>query len=353
MSDMPNDISKRDRGLQCSTTQPSSTPHDSSSRGSPLHTFDSTRYHVSPQRRDNPTASPPKLTSTYILAEEHRNPTAKELSAGFSRSEDVDLRFQLEEIFDASMFDFLQVVFLVLDAVLLLYRVSSIYAACNELNRLETGLPGPSTRGGQFAVNGAAMKSILRQRPHDVEGLSDGPGQELVRQLIFSEGQDIPMSSSEETDCHGSLDTRLTRIAEYDVSRNCSQTQSPGSNCDRPVLSGSVDGDLPRYSTLKPVMEHVALNGALPRILACICFIALVCLSARYSLAVLDVAWLRDWSVLASYVDVVELRVNQTNDYIQQHAEHLNSIIVRDCRGQARIELLNLQSLIEHFKIGN
>lgn len=384
MSDMSNDFSRRDLGLlHCSTTQqPSSSsssplPTDSSSAGAPLHTFDSTRYHVSVQRRDHPTASqPPKLTasSTYILAEEHRNPTAGGLLSAndgllSSGSEDTDLlRFQLDEIFDASMLDFLQVVFLIVDAVLLLYRVSSIYIACNELNHIEPGhaLGGsgggpPSIRTGQLTANGvAAVKGILRHsRPHDVEGLSDGPGQELIRQLIFSDGQEIPVSSSEETDCHGStVDTRLTRITEYDVSLNCSQSQSPGSNCapTRPVLTGSlvVGGDpTPRYPTVKPVLEHIARNGAIPRILASVFLIVLVCLCARFSLTVLDVAWLRDWSVLASYVDVVQLRVNETNAYLQQHAEHLNDVIVRDCRGQATVELVNLQSLIEHFRIGS
>ena len=352
--DMSDEVTKRNRDLPCSTTDPSSTRHHSIAPA-PLHTFDSSRYHVSLQHRDHPIASPPKLTSTYILAEEHRDPTLGVMPSGLSGTEDVDLHFQLEEIFDASMLDFLQVVFLVVDAVLLLYRVSCIYAACQELNSVDSGLrAGLPTRAGQLSANGAAMKGILRHRhPHDVEGLSDGPGRELVRQLIFSEGQDIPVSSSEETDCHGMLDTRLTRITEFDLSRSCSQAPSPGSNCNRPVLNRSVVGAPSSYPSLKPVLETLALHCALPRILASVLLVALVCLCARHSLDVLDVARLRDWNVLASYVDVVQLRVNETNAYLEQHAEHLNDVIVGDCRVQATTELLNLQSLIEHFSIGN
>jgi hypothetical protein len=139
---------------------------------------------------------------------------------------------------------------------------------------------------------------------------------------------------------------------------NTTSASSTTTTTTAPVTVADNDGE--SDNVLRTVIARMLQSGAVPKAIVAVVLTLLFYIVARSAVVVLDAGLLTAVASAslgihgdaAQIVDTVEVRVNETNRCVEDEARQLNELAAIVYGGQMRVELLNLQALVEFFNAG-
>lgn len=286
---------------------------------------------------------------TFVLPKLEVSNTDEEYTLSLDEKEDKVALFSMDDITHSVNIDVLRLVFLILDGVILMYRLSHTYlSVCRLCRGFEESIsyPGFLSRG---------MYPILTNGRSGYHG----PAQQHNK----------PLTSEDRTCEHTSLtDTRSvhfadTTIPDYNsplarstprlMPRHQQGAQASGSNgaASKPLQnSGTCCSE--ECQILGPIVGKILQSSAVPKLLFGIVFLVLFYILMKLTVQVLDAMMLVDWDVFSIFLQGVDVYANQTNRYLNQQTQHLNQAAMKAYKNQMNSELLHLQSMLEFFNSG-
>ena len=231
---------------------------------------------------------------------------------------------------DVFEFGYSHVAFLLLDAILLVYRFSHMYvsgqviAKClNQQTNKRFPFPNQDDKSAQCKNkdltnynNWSAVNTELNTTTSN-----------------FANGENLYYSDCEHTSSHCTLaEEEEKELRVVDVNSSTGGTRSATCASIEVIIS-----QLLRSSTISKVVV----------IPVCTIFLYLL---VNSMLSVLDVDTLTD--IFGTRVDTISLRINQTNSFLKSEADYLNEVTLDFYKNQMFLEMLDLQGFIAYFTAG-
>jgi hypothetical protein len=271
-------------------------------------------------------------------------------------------------VFDQFNLDALRILFLILDALLLLYRITNVYVGGVLVSRRfgavddyedssgaaaaadRTPLPSPSklltTTAGANQINMDQQRTCCP--PSRPIAMGCGAREHSVVEVP-------PVTSGYARDCIVSGDylQQPVRLQQQQYNPEYHIASSADGNAVRRSSTVELkDETLPERhncDTAKVVIGQMLESSSLPKAIVAVILTLMFYVVARSVVVLLDVGLLSSVDALGVYVQSVGVRVNQTNQYIDDTARHLNDLARAVYGEQMKAELINLQSLVEFF----
>jgi len=237
--------------------------------------------------------------------------------------------------------DVLRIVFLVLDALLITYRFTSMYANGITIwkhfsSTVSTNFevfPGPD---GNILSEASVARMHLRreQRPPDFNSM---PGGFLSQCNTYVEA-----------DYHHPFDTN-------DLIHGCTgprgameETQNEVSEIVLPPTPSAESN----ADTIKAIVTQILKSSALVKLII-MCVLLLGCyVIIKSSVLFLDVRVFTGFDCFGMYINAIRVQVNQSNWYLTDEARYFNGATMGYYRTQMESELASLQGLLEYFNSG-
>ncbi len=279
--------------------------------------------------------------------EEYRYLTAIEYEAS------GDYKFSMHSFLQTIDTHLLKIIFLVLDAIIVIYRCSRIYMTAGTL-----------CRGFEESINLKRLRKSRRQHHSDMK---ESELQNFRNQVRHMPPDDRGGDQTYLKDDQGLVDPSM--MVEYSAGIPLDGPLQPKANSA--MMSAIVrndigavkhtldddDSDNPKWTqkksdSCKHSIGKLLQSTLIPKLL--ISFVILLGFYIALSAAcvVLDIQTLADFGVFRVFLAGLEAQVNQTNWYLNDQAKHFNEVTMNIYESQMRSELLHLQSMLEFFNNG-
>ena len=316
-------------------------------------------------------------------------------------------------LFQSVDFEVLRVIFLGLDALLLLHRITNVYVGVRllsrrfggreyiidgeEYDRLQPAM-SDSNHHRHCGADGTETGSLRRQHRGDVTDSAERSG--LHSTVVkYADGTTGTLNATsnylhQDETCNSSTISRSMIDGETGLTNDCSayhQFDKPPlpHQLPPPAFSGSfgsrfivardtTGGDyydvntptastttggaadaFESYDVIKSVVARMLQSGAVPKAIVAVVLTLVFYIIARSAIVVLDGGLLTAASSASlgvrgrqRVVDAIEVRVNESNRCIEDEARQLNELATVIYGSQLRVELVNLRALVEYFNVG-
>lgn len=232
----------------------------------------------------------------------------------------------------------LRIVFLVLDAVLLLYRFTAMYSNGLTLWRHLTG-----------SSNGSVLSNISRSMSIErtLTPLNAALDRRHPEFTVAEFGSQLCETSS---DSHRRIDY-LATVGQHRP--NCVKRRT---EVARVGSSDVVFAHLPSTQSsgesTRVIIIRILQSGTLMRFLFAGVVLLVSCVIVKATVLFLSTEVFVSVDCLDMYVNAIRVEMNQSNWYISDEAKHLNQLAVDYYRNHVQSELTNLKGLLEYFNAG-
>lgn len=309
--------------------------------------LDSSHYFATPLP-GNP-ARGPTFKSDHVYEEYKYLPSDK-------RPIDEPALFSIEEFAQNLTLDFLRVVFVVLDALLLIYRCSRTFVTARTLCQGFEETKDITGCSDQYSREVKGLQARLRQDNQGVHTTTmDGALASAPTDYHHPSEYLTPVDSQH----HSMLPPPPPQLLNH--------TQN-GSKQDHHHLRSNATGnpsstDLQnghkkwvkqnsRWDQYKRFALRVAQCSIVPKLAVGAVVFLLGVLLVQCVQVLLSVEVMAEVDGFRAFLSSLEVQVNQTNWYMAQQAQHLNDITMEIYKSQMRSELSHLQSMLEYFNAG-
>ena len=328
--------------IPSSSDSPSGSLAYNVSSRTPLHHLDSARYFAGVDVATPPTPAytTPKTTrgrgqgsSKGILRGSHEAEEYKFVPSGtYGASSQNNLT--MEELVSSINTDVLRIIFLVLDAILLLYRFSHTYINATML-----------CRGFEESISGESLiparKTALQNGGRSIHRNHENPGHKHEKEVTFADTPLPDYSSAPLDPRHNSRGHHQGDSAAG--GHNGFHGKSQGGQ----VASSGVSAFMCR-ETISKILQ----SNTVPKIIIAGAVLVLFYIVVATVCTVVDIDVILAVDGFNMFLQGLDVQVNQTNWYLLDQAEHFNQVTMSIYQGQMRSELLNLQSMLDYFTRG-
>ena len=302
------------------------------------HHLDTTRF-LAPHLPGRSVRGP--TFRTRSVDEEYRFLTPAELHHA------SEFSFSFDPLIESINLQAVNIVFMVLDILLIAYRCSRTYLTAKKL-----------CHGFDDATN---VRTEL-----EYEKDADTKASEL--QNLRNQLRHEDPSSGGGRGCYGDDHELGPHVANYTVTpahqQACRGILQPTSNNCTPNISNH--GMMKKNKTVltqtyKPpswwetVLRFfcsILKSTIVPKLLLCVVIVVFFYFVITIVTALFSIDVIVDMDGFKSFVMGLEVQVNQTNWYLSQQADHFNNITMNIYQRQMKSELLNLETMLEFFNQG-
>lgn len=243
------------------------------------------------------------------------------------------------QLFNEINADILRIVFLILDALLLTYRFTSMYA-----NGITIWKHFSDTISSNFEVFHGPDGSILTEtsvtRPH--------LGRERKPPDFNMQGGFLSQCNTYvEGDYHHPLDTN-------DLIHGCTErgvVEEPQTETSEIVLPPPLSVES-NADTVKAIVTQILKSSALLKLIIMGILLLGCYVIIKSSALFLDVSVFTSFDCFGMYINAIRVQVNQSNWYLTDEARYFNGATMGYYRNQMESELASLQGLLEYFNSG-
>ena len=239
-----------------------------------------------------------------------------------------EFTFSFTEFLNHSDFQLLNVLFLVLDILLIVYRCSRTYTTASTL-----------CQGFKDTT------SIRAELQYDKDSNAKVSELQNLRNHIKHNG---PTAAHEyydhEVNPHRASPRGILQPNNAPLSNDMSQQRLP-------IHTENIK----KRSCLDKMIAHIGeivMSNVVPKLLICAVIITFFYFMVTVALATFSVDVLIDVDGFRSFLMGLGVQANQTNWYLTQQATHFNDITMEIYQRQMQSELLNLESMLEFFNQG-
>ena len=299
-----------------------------------MHQLDEDRF-FSPKILEELDIDMPKLQSTHY-AEQHRY-TLKS-----HNSDEVEL-FNMKEFLHGINTDILRIIFLILDAVLLLYRFSHTYINTSRLCKgFEESVTFPADSLHKGMTNGKSSYKMSNQRrhtPQDQRTSGEHTSLRAEREVHFADnalpGYSVPGKHQ------GSPMSGAAAAGSGDATSSQHNWSSTSELLDNLYLV-----------IFKHTLAKIILSNCVPKMLISAALVVLIHVVIQTACHVFNIHLLLDVGAFGVFMHGLDVQANQTNAYLIDQARHLNEVAMKTYENQMKSELLNLHSMLQFFNSG-
>lgn len=234
----------------------------------------------------------------------------------------------------------LRTVFLVLDAVLLLYRFTAMYSNGLTLWRRLTG----SSNGSARSNIGRSMSTERTLTPSNAV-----PDRRHPEFTAAEFGSPLCETSS---DFHHRRTDRLTAVGQH--RQNCVKRRT---EVARVGSSDVVFAHLPSSTqsngeSVKVIVIRILQSGTLIKFLFAGVVLLVSYVVLKSTVLFLNTEVFIGIDCFNMYINAIAVQMNESNWYVSDEAKHLNQLAVDYHRNHVQSELTNLKGLLEYFNSG-
>ena len=224
----------------------------------------------------------------------------------------------------------LSMIFLILDAILLLYRFSHTFINASAIIK---GFDVEASREEWEAVEYYTKTAeTLPRTGHKYKHTSDHSHVPLGDQNYDASYQLQGKLSN--TNYNGNmLGSQKT---------HCDRHYSTSGRAHRPDLCGALVNNV----------KKVILSNTLPQVLVGCCVLVLVYVLTLVIVQVADMKFILETNLLGMYTSGMHVQINQTNWYLREQAAYFNQVSMSIYQSQMTSELKYLQSMLQYFDNG-
>lgn len=235
--------------------------------------------------------------------------------------------------------DILRIVFLILDALLLTYRFTSMYA-----NGITIWKHFSDTISSNFEVFHGPDGSVLTETSVARTRLSRErkPPDFSIPESFLS-----PCNTYVEGDYHHPLDTN-------DLIHGCTERgamEEPQTEAGEIVLPPTLSFES-NADTIKAVVTQILKSSALLKLIVMGILLLGCYVIIKSTVLFLDVRVFTSFDCFGMYINAIRVQVNLSNWYLTDEARYFNGATMGYYRNQMESELASLQGLLEYFNSG-
>jgi len=266
-----------------------------------------------------------KVTSNIYLKENHET-SSRNMSA-----------FSAQLFMQNEFIDILRVIFLVLDAILFIYRFSHMYSSATSLYY---GFDDCFSLDGSISQNDG--RSSLRSHKQNSE-TNKNSGQNHVGQTRTNDHSEYDPIPGE-------------NVVEKPQLRSSLRTHSSADDTQSNAYSSRTKPDFSsKHQTWQVFRRSAGLlirSSAIPKLLlACVAVLLVYNVLAVVSDHV-DVDFFLHNGALDEVLNRLDQHSEQTDQYLDLQADHLNAVSLTHYRAAMRTDLLNVEGLLAFFNAG-
>ena len=286
----------------------------------PSHHLDSVQF-----RATSNAPGMSKVTSNIYLKENHET-SSRNMSA-----------FSAQLFMQNEFIDILRVIFLVLDAILFIYRFSHMYSSATSLYY---GFDDCFSLDGSISQNDG--RSSLRSHKQNSE-TNKNSGQNHVGQTRTNDHSEYDPIPGE-------------NVVEKPQLRSSLRTHSSADDTQSNAYSSRTKPDFSsKHQTWQVFRRSAGLlirSSAIPKLLlACVAVLLVYNVLAVVSDHV-DVDFFLHNGALDEVLNRLDQHSEQTDQYLDLQADHLNAVSLTHYRAAMRTDLLNVEGLLAFFNAG-
>jgi len=335
-----------------------------------LDKLDAFRYIISTQHEDNPRpASSPRHSPGYVLTAEERKRPIETIRGVVETIRGNVTAFAETLILTGDIkFRVVRAVFIALDVLLLVYRVSRTYVRCCKFYRKSRHHQGDDVIRQRLTprlVNGSVhvhrkMSSFETVGRHCSTPVTfDSPPVVMTERLVRKDDDhDCCHRLGVATPKDGAEYTSLHELTDLASSAAGFTTDGGPSGHPPPLISTVPSGSQNAAKTGRPRASKSAIavrclrSNALPRVLLGLLTLISVLVGVNVALLLLNVKTLADLDSFSLFLNVLRLHTQETQSFAVEDADRLNDVLLRMCQRHMTTELVHLQSVIDYFKAG-
>lgn len=258
--------------------------------------------------------------------------------------------------------EILSMIFLILDAMLLLYRFSHTYLNASvivkgfseEISKEEIEEQEYYTRppmAPTSVTTGTTTTTVTSKYKHASDYSHIPLGQGIVDSNTFQyeyHGNGGPGGF------HGNgLGNKSRDSGSHGINGGGTGATSTLSSTGGGIYYRSGGGRTDFCKILTDTCAKVILSNSLPRVLIGGCVLVLVYTLMKVVCVVAEMNFILDSNLLsATYTSGMDVQINQTNWYLADQAHYFNEVSMNIYQGQMRSELKYLQSMLQYFDVG-
>ena len=323
----------------------------------PLSQLDSTRYFASHFAEEN---IPSPIYKSSYSAEEYKFLVPSQGDTSHRHT------LTIEDFLTSINTDILRIIFLALDAMLLLYRFSHTYINATTLcrgfedslsptgdndmfNSTTSGSSSSSSRkavlqnGGRGAMSAGRTSEHMRlKHEKEVTFAGPAPAAESIRDY------NAPLEHQR----HPPLGHKPPNIPPAPNRSGAGGCSGGSTNGFHPKHSLGASASTSRDLMCRETVSKVLQSNTVPKILLGAAVLILFYILVTIVCTVVDLDVILAYDGFSVFLQGLDVQVNQTNWYLQDQADHFNQVTMTIYQGQMRSELLNLQSMLDYFSIG-
>lgn len=260
--------------------------------------------------------------------------TDKLIAKSQQTQETSPISFSLSSLVDREDVDFLRFVFLFMDMILLLYRLSWTYVSYHKHIRRTDPVHGVTASTSQGHTVSAKSDTTKK---HEAEN------HVLVEHLVYKDN----LQMTDGNNCQCPSDTTITKLRDYTALQQLDSQVVGAEQSENLIPTG-----VAKFADVQTVTEKLFESALLPRTIICLLVLVLTYLVLRSVLTLMNVDFLLRLNAFTMYGSSLLTRISLTNDYLRQEAQHFNNVTLHTYREHMLMELLNLRSFLEYFHLG-
>lgn len=260
---------------------------------------------------------------------------------------DIKAIFSIDEFMESFDVQLLKILFLVLDVLIVIYRLSRTYMTATTLCR---GFEESVTlQPGQHVIKAPPLKE------HELQNLRN---------------QAKHMAPEERTSCetgYPDRDTVDTTLTDYSATLDSQKSMLQPKTNSTPLHPTYIHNDVgstksnasephkwtkQKLDTCKQFTGKVLQSSIVPKLLLAFVLLILFYVVVSVMCVVFSLDTLEEVDAFRAFLAGLEVQVNQTNWYLDSQSEHFNTVTMKIYETQMRSELLHLQSMLEYFNTG-
>ena len=259
-----------------------------------------------------------------------------------------EAQFSMDDFIDSMDTHILKIIFMVLDILLVIYRLSRTYMTATTL-----------CRGFEESVNYKACKS---SNVH--ANMKESELQNLRNHAKHMNPDDRTAEHTYLRDDKEQIDSGLT---DYSTTLDSQKSMLP-SKANSNAMQGMVRNDIragkpyptnqtewrqeSKFETCRSLIIQILQHSLIPKLLIAFVLLLLFHTCVVLTCLIFSVDTVADLDGFQAYLAGLDVQVNQTNWYLSQQAQHFNNITMKIYEQQMRSELLHLQGMLEYFNAG-
>lgn len=259
-----------------------------------------------------------------------------------------DTHFSMETFIDNMDTHILKIIFIVLDILLVIHRLSRTYMTATTL-----------CRGFEESVNYKACKNT---NVH-----ANMKESELQNMRNHAKHMNPDDRTAEQTYLHDDKDQIDSGLTDYSTTLDSQKSMLPSkanSNSMQGMVRNDIRGGKPyptnqtewrqenKFEMCRNMIISVLQNSLIPKLLIAFVLLLLFHTCVVLTCLIFSVDTVSELDGFQAYLAGLDVQVNQTNWYLSQQATHFNNVTMKIYEQQMRSELLHLQGMLEYFNAG-